>query len=104
MLRRLKRSMFGALWKFIWIALPIVLLLGTVVYVPMKLNDENGYRRVERLKDELLYLKERNRKLSRENEAVRSKIKAIQSDADYIENIARNEMGMIGPDEVIYQF
>ena len=96
--------MFRPLWRFIWIVLPVALLLGTVVYVPMKLNDENGYRRVERLKNELQYLKARNRKLSRENEAVRQKIMAIQSDADYIENIARNEMGMIGPDEVIYQF
>ena len=80
------------------------MLLGTAVYVPAKLHDANGYRRVERLKSELESLKSRNRQLSRENEAVRQKIKAIQSDADFIENIARNEMGMIGPNEVIYQF
>lgn len=79
-------------------------MLGTSVYVPMKLNDENGYRRVERLKTELHELRDRNRRLSRENEAVKQKIRAIQSDDDFIENIARNEMGMIGPDEVIYQF
>ena len=36
--------------------------------------------------------------------AIALQIEAIQSDPDYIENIARNEMGMIGPDEVIYQF
>ncbi|MBN2715792.1 MAG: septum formation initiator family protein [Deltaproteobacteria bacterium] len=93
-----------SLWRFIWIALPVALLLGTVVYVPAKLKDENGFQRVEKLKTELGSLKARNRRLSRENEAVRRKIQAIQSDVDYIENIARNEMGMIGPDEVIYQF
>lgn len=93
-----------SLWKFVWIFLPTVLLIGTAVYVPLKLNDENGYKRIEKLSSELENLKEQNRRLAKENESVKQKIRAIQSDADYIENIARNEMGMIGPDEIIYQF
>jgi cell division protein FtsB len=94
----------SSLWRFIWYTLPLALLLGTAVYVPMKLNDRDGYARVDRLKEELESLKSQNRRLARENDAVRQKIRAIQSDADYIENIARNEMGMIGPDEVVFQF
>lgn len=94
----------SSLWRFIWICLPIVLLLGTAVYVPLKLNDENGFARVQKLHDELENLKLQNRQLARENEAVKRRIRAIQSDDDYIENIARNEMGMIGPNEVVYQF
>jgi cell division protein FtsB len=94
----------SSLWRFIWFTLPLALLLGTAVYVPMKLNDSDGYARVDRLREELESLKSQNRRLARENDAVRQNIRAIQSDADYIENIARNEMGMIGPDEVVYQF
>ncbi len=94
----------SSLWRFIWFTLPLALLLGTAVYVPLKLNDNDGYARVDRLREELESLKSQNRRLARENDAVRQNIRAIQSDADYIENIARNEMGMIGPDEVVYQF
>jgi cell division protein FtsB len=94
----------SSLWRFIWFILPLALLLGTAVYVPLKLNDNDGYARVDRLREELESLKSQNRRLARENDAVRQNIRAIQSDADYIENIARNEMGMIGPDEVVYQF
>ncbi|MBN2344638.1 MAG: septum formation initiator family protein [Deltaproteobacteria bacterium] len=96
--------MMSSLWRFIWMSLPIVFLLGTAIYVPMKLNDEDGYQRVEKLTEELETLKAQNRQLNRENETVKQKIRAIQSDDDYIENIARNEMGMIGPNEIIYQF
>lgn len=94
----------NSIGRFIWIFIPILLLLGTAIYVPIKLNDEKGYKRVESLSLELESLISQNRKLVRENEAVKRKIGAIQSDADYIENIARNEMGMIGVNEVIYQF
>lgn len=94
----------NTLWRFIWVSLPVVLLVGTAVVVPMKLHDDSGYKRVQRISAELEALNATNRRIRRENESVRKQIEAIQSDPDYIENIARNEMGMIGPDEVIYQF
>jgi cell division protein FtsB len=94
----------AAVSRFIWIMLPVVFLLGSAIYVPVKLNDENGYKRVERIKAELEALNDQNRRIRKENEAVRKQIKAIVSDPDFIENIARNEMGMIAEDEIVYQF
>ena len=92
------------LWRFLWVSIPVVLLLCAAVYVPVKLHDDNGYRRIQRISAELEALEARNRRIQRENESLRTQIQAIQSDPDYIENLARNEMGMIGPDEVVYQF
>jgi cell division protein FtsB len=92
------------LFKFLWIILPLFILISTAIIVPLKLKDPNGYERNARLKEELKALKYQNRNLRKENIVLRHKIRAIQNDPDFIENIARNEMGMIAPDEVVYQF
>lgn len=98
------RSTMDSLSRFIWIMLPVVLVIATIIYVPMKLNDKQGYARVQQIKTEIKSLEIKNRKIKRENISLRSQIRAIHSDPNYIENIARNEMGMIAPDEVVYQF
>jgi cell division protein FtsB len=43
-------------------------------------------------------------RLERENLALRLEISAFHSDPSYIEKVARDELGMVGPDDVIYQF
>lgn len=90
--------------RFIWLFLPFIILIGTAVYIPFKLNDDKGYDRVERISAELEMLKEQNRRIKKENDTIRGQIKSISSDPDFIENIARNEMGMIAKDDIIYQF
>ena len=50
------------------------------------------------------FLGENNRKLVRENQALVSEIRAFHSNPRYIEKVARDELGMVGPDEIIYQF
>jgi cell division protein FtsB len=93
-----------ALSNFIWNILPILIVVATAIYLPLKLTDEKGYTRVREIKRDLQSLKMENRQIRRENEALRDQIRAIHADPDFIENIARNEMGMIAPDEVVYQF
>ena len=90
--------------RFLWTVLPVVMLATAAIYVPVKLADGNGYQRVREIRRDLQVLRDENRRIKRENEALRNQIRAIHADPDFIENIARNEMGMIGPDEVVYQF
>ena len=59
---------------------------------------------MDRLELELLQLNETNRRLIRNNDALRSKIRAFHSDPEYMEKVARDELGMVGPLEIIYQF
>jgi len=94
----------GTLSRFIWVVLPVVLVVGTAIVVPMKLFDDQGFDRVERLRLDLKKLEEANRQIKRQNNALRKQITAFHSDPEYIEKVARDELGLITPDEVIYQF
>ena len=44
---------------------------------------------------------QKNEQLTRENLAIRIEIERLKHDLDYIENIARQEFGMIRKDEII---
>ena len=53
--------------------------------------------RKARLDASNLELREKNRTLYRS-------IQRLKNDVEFIENIARNELGMVAKDEVVYQF
>ncbi len=103
-MRALYRSYMGSLSRFIWFVLPVTLVITTAVLVPMKLFDDKGLSRVDKLDLDLKKLKATNRILKRENESLRTQIHAFHSDPEYVEKVARDELGMIGPNEIIYQF
>ncbi len=90
--------------RFVRVVLILALLCLGVVLVPLKLFDSNGFDRVDRLDRELSGLRDADASLKRENEILRKKIRAFHADPNYIEKIARDELGMVGPSEVVYQF
>jgi cell division protein FtsB len=45
-----------------------------------------------------------NRDLQKKNDELYEKIQRLKIDFELIENIARTELGMVGKDEVVYQF
>jgi len=64
---------------------------------------EHGYSDLANLRQEQEQSKsvQKNERLSRENLAFRIEIDRLKHDLDYIENIARQELGMIKKDEII---
>jgi len=94
----------GPLGRFAKIAVPTALLLSAAIFVPIKLFDARGFERVEKLRRERDKLEETNRAIERENESLRAQIRAFHVDPEHIEKVARDELGMVGPDEIIYQF
>ena len=42
--------------------------------------------------------------LQKQNRALYDNIQRLKNDGEYIENIARTELGMVGKDEMVYQF
>lgn len=42
--------------------------------------------------------------LQKKNEAIYRNIQRLKNDPEFIENIARTELGMVGKDEVVFQF
>jgi cell division protein FtsB len=45
-----------------------------------------------------------NLELKKKNRALYRSIQRLKHDPEFIENIARSELGMVGKDEVVYQF
>jgi len=93
--------MFIRVIKF---ALPIAALLLAAVAVPLKVFDANGVDRISRLRQEIDELKEGNKVIRRENESLRNQIRLFHADPRYVEKVARDELGMVAPDEMVFQF
>ena len=52
-------------------------------------------------KDQIVTL---NKKLSEENHRLKDTIHSLRTDRKYIEDIARQELGLVKEDEIVYQF
>jgi len=84
--------------------LPLALILGAVVAVPILILGDEGLPRYRRLRYELEDARSQNRRLRHEIEGLREEIQALRTEPTALEHIARDELGMIKPDEVIFQF
>ena len=62
---------------------------------------DNGLVELSRMKDRQQHLAAGNETLARENVSLYRIIGRLKNDPVYIESVARNELGMIGKDDVI---
>ena len=65
---------------------------------------DNGWVDLKRLQETHEALGISNARLTRENAQMYDVVGRLQKDTEYIENIARQELGMVRPDEVIFKF
>lgn len=84
--------------------LPFGLLILSIVSVPLSILDDEGLPRYRALKDELAGVDRNNDRLRREVEHLDREVDGLRSDPDAIERIARDELGMIREDEILFQF
>ena len=84
--------------------LPFSLMVMAVMIVPTLVLDEQGLPRYRELRSELGELRDSNEELVREIAGLKTQIEALRSDPGYIERIARDELGMVRPDELVFQF
>jgi cell division protein FtsB len=82
----------------ILISISILLLAALFFFI---IVSEHGLADLIFLKQERSRLVEKNDRLTRENLSIGIEIDRLKYDPEYIENIARKELGMIGEDEVI---
>jgi cell division protein FtsB len=80
-----------------WASLIVLLLVYAVV-------GERGAIHLWRLQGEKLKLDEQNYRLQKDNEGLREKITRLRSDNFFLEKIAREELNLVRPGEVIYRF
>lgn len=63
--------------------------------------DARGFRRYFQMQRQLAEASERNRRMAQENEALKREIDGLRSDPELWERAAREELGFIGPDEIV---
>ena len=91
MTRRQKNLVIGAL----------SVMLGLLLFIVF---GENGAVDLYRLHRQHLRLVQSNASLMHENQQMYQAIDRLQNDPTYVENVARQELGMIRADEVIFKF
>ena len=65
---------------------------------------ERGALYLWRLRGEKSQLDEQNYRLQKENEALRQRIARIRHDDPYLEKLAREELNLVRPGDVVYRF
>jgi cell division protein FtsB len=65
---------------------------------------ERGIVHIWRLTEDKRKLDEANFLLQQENEALRTKIHRLRHDDLYLEKVAREELGLARPGEIVYRF
>ena len=82
----------------IFLSITVVLLVSLLFFI---IFGEHGFIDLNILKKEKDQLAEKNEQLSHENLSLSVEIDRLKHDPRYIENIARQELGMIAEDELI---
>lgn len=77
----------------------LILLLAVVTVV-----GERGAIHLWRLHGEKSRIDEQNYRLQKENEVLRQRISRIRNDDHYLEKLAREELNLVRPGEIIYRF
>ena len=65
---------------------------------------ERGVLHLWRLRGEKAKLDEENYRLQKENEGLRQRISKLRNDNFYLEKMAREELNLVRPGEIIYRF
>lgn len=72
-----------------------------LAYLPYRLLDGDAARKAQSLREQHQRALAASRVLAEENERLRYEIEALRSDVTAIEDIAREELGMVRPGEII---
>ena len=82
----------------IMLSMAVIILFSMLLLIVFA---ENGLVDLHTLRKERDRLVEKNESLARDNLALYNQIERLKNDDKYIENIARQELGMIAKDEMI---
>ncbi len=84
--------------------LPFSVMLATLVIVPLRILDEQGLPRYHTLRDKLDEAKDETADLEEEVRVLKHQIEALRSDPRAIEHVAREDLGLVREDEIVFQF
>ena len=88
---------FGRLW------LPVTLLLYALLAVST-LVGQHGLLHLQELRQEQQALEAEAFTLTHENADLRERINRLKTDNEFLEKVAREELGFVGKGEIVYRF
>ncbi|MBI5499221.1 MAG: septum formation initiator family protein [Deltaproteobacteria bacterium] len=83
---------------------PILILVLTLLTVPVLIFGSDGLGRVDRLEAELVQIRRENGKLEAQCRELRRRLEAYRTRPGYLEDVARDELGLVRPDEMVLVF
>lgn len=84
--------------------LPITVLVVAVVAVPVMALAPSGLGRLQSLREERRRADQTVESLSREIDRLRAEVARIKSDPAAVEQVARDELGLVRQTEIVFQF
>jgi len=81
-----------------------VAAVGLIWLVGLILFGGNGFFDYTRLTEKKELLIQQNKKTEEDNRLLERQVRRLSDDYDYIEYVARKDLGMVAPDEIIYKF
>ena len=82
-----------------------LIVIGFIVFILLcSCFGERGLMNALSLKEELKGIEEYNQNLKEENDRLKDYIYFLKEDERFIEKIAREELGLVRPEELIYLF
>jgi cell division protein FtsB len=84
--------------------LPIAMLSLALIAVPVLILEPQGLPRLQGLERELAGVESENAELRRSVDRLRIEVQALREDPAAVERIARDELGMVRRNEVVFQF
>ena len=74
---------------------------ASLTYVPYRFADGPGAREVSRMRHQLARTRAETRKMRNTNAIRRQQLRALRSSREAIEDLAREQLGMVYPDEIV---
>jgi cell division protein FtsB len=76
-------------------------IAGALAYIPYRVYGSEGYVTYRRLGGQLDELRAGNAELERENARLEREIQALRTDPAAIGRVARDDLGMVAPGEIV---
>jgi cell division protein FtsB len=84
--------------------LPISMLVLACVAVPVMVFSPSGLHRLNQLREERVRADHEVARLEREIRRLRAEVKRIKTDLTAVEQVARDELGLVRQTEIVLQF
>ena len=85
-------------YKYVLILIFVILIIAYYT-----IFGERGFLQLRKMERNLEEIKVSTERIKKQNESLKNKIHLLQDDKQYIEKIAREELGLVRKDEFIYK-